>query len=51
MIGSVSVVVDPKDDRAARFYAEFGFKRLDGKRMFLPMKSVAEWPGLSNPED
>lgn len=46
VIGSVAVVTDPKDDRAARFYAEFGFKPLDGRRMFLPMKAVPEWLGL-----
>lgn len=46
VIGSVAVVTDPKDDRAARFYAEFGFKSLDGQRIFLPMKAVLEWLGL-----
>jgi GNAT superfamily N-acetyltransferase len=46
VIGSVAVVTDPKDDRAARFYAEFGFKPLDGRRLFLPMKAVPEWLGL-----
>jgi predicted N-acetyltransferase YhbS len=46
VIGSIVVVTDPKDDRAARFYAEFGFKLLDGRRMFLPMKAVPEWLGL-----
>lgn len=46
VIGSVAVVTDPKDGRAAKFYGEFGFKPLDGNRMFLPMKSVPEWLGL-----
>jgi predicted GNAT family N-acyltransferase len=46
VIGSVAVVTEPKDDRAARFYAEFGFKPLDGRRMFVPMKTVPEWLGL-----
>jgi GNAT superfamily N-acetyltransferase len=46
VIGAVAVVTDPKDDRAARFYAEFGFKLLDGHRMFLPMKAIPEWLDL-----
>jgi GNAT superfamily N-acetyltransferase len=46
VIGSVAIVTDPKDDRAAQFYAEFGFKPLDGRRLFLPMKAVPEWLGL-----
>ena len=46
VIGSVAIVTDPKDDRAAKFYAEFGFKPLNENRMFLPMKAVPEWLGL-----
>ena len=46
VIGSVAIVVDPKDDRAVRFYAEFGFKPLGGRRMFLPMNAVPEWLGF-----
>jgi predicted N-acetyltransferase YhbS len=46
VIGSVAVVVDPKDDHAAKFYGTFGFKPLDGRQMFLPMKAVPEWLGL-----
>lgn len=46
VIGSVAIVTDPKDDRAARFYGEFGFKSLDGRRMFLPMSLVPAWLGL-----
>jgi predicted GNAT family N-acyltransferase len=51
VIGSVAIVTDPKDDRAARFYAEFGFKPLDGRRMFLPMKAVPEWLGLQKADE
>ena len=51
VIGSVAVLVDPKDERAAKFYAEFGFKPLDGGRMFLPMKTVPEWLGLPKSEE
>jgi GNAT superfamily N-acetyltransferase len=39
-IGSVAVVTDPKNERAAAFYAEFGFVRLNDRRMVLPMKDV-----------
>ena len=51
VIGSVAVVVEPKDDQAAGFYGEFGFRLLDGTRMFLPMKAVPEWLGLPGPGD
>lgn len=40
-IGSVAVVTDPKDEPAARFYAEFGFVRLTDRRMILSMRDVA----------
>ncbi|HEX5218544.1 MAG TPA: GNAT family N-acetyltransferase [Verrucomicrobiae bacterium] len=46
VIGSVAVVVDPKDEKAAKFYAEFGFRALDGQKMFLPMKTIPDWLGL-----
>ena len=48
VIGSVAVVVDPKDERAARFYGEFGFQRLDSQKMFLPMKAIPKWLGLED---
>lgn len=51
VIGSVAVVVDPKDDHAAKFYGKFGFQPLDGQKMFLPMKSIPEWLGLEKTED
>ncbi len=43
VIGSIAVVTDPKDERAAKFYTEFGFKPLDETRLFIPMKTIAEW--------
>lgn len=46
VIGSVAVVVDPKDEKAAKFYEAFGFLLLDGQKMFLPMKAIPEWLGL-----
>lgn len=51
VIGSVAVVVDPKDDHAAKFYGTFGFKPLDEQKMFLPMKVIPEWLGLEKRED
>ena len=41
-VASFAVVVDPKDERAARFYAKYGFIPLSGNRMFYPMASVEE---------
>jgi GNAT superfamily N-acetyltransferase len=42
-IASFAFVVDPKDDAAARFYAQYRFRPLatEGTRMFLPMAEVA----------
>jgi GNAT superfamily N-acetyltransferase len=39
-VGSIGVITDPKDERAARFYLEFGFQRLTGGRLFLPMAEI-----------
>jgi predicted GNAT family N-acyltransferase len=50
IIGSVAVVVDPKDGPAAKFYSTFGFQPLDDQKMFLPMKAVPEWLGLEKPD-
>ena len=46
VIGSVAVVVDPKDALAAKFYSTFDFQPLGGQKMFLPMKAIPEWLGL-----
>ncbi|TAK97231.1 MAG: GNAT family N-acetyltransferase, partial [Verrucomicrobia bacterium] len=51
VIGSVAVVVDPKDAHAAKFYGTFGFQPLDGQKMFLPMKAIPEWLGLEKKDD
>ena len=40
-IGSVAVVTDPQDDRAAEFYRGFGFLRLNDRRLILSMRDVA----------
>jgi predicted N-acetyltransferase YhbS len=51
VIGSVAVVVDPKDVPAAKFYGTFGFQPLDEQKMFLPMKAVPEWLGLEKKDE
>lgn len=43
LIGAYSVVVDPLDDGAERFYGKYGFIKLPGSgKMFLPMKTIKE---------
>ncbi len=51
VIGSVAVVVDPKDAPAAKFYATFGFQPLDGQKMFLAMKAIPDWLGLEKKDE
>jgi predicted N-acetyltransferase YhbS len=51
VIGSVAVVVDPKDAHAAKFYGTFGFQPLDGQKMFLPMKAIPGWLGLEKKDE
>ena len=51
VIGSVAVVVDPKDERAAKFYGMFGFQPLDAQKMVLPMKAIPECLGLEKPDE
>jgi len=51
VIGSVAVVVDPKDAHAAKFYGTFGFLPLDGQKMFLPMKAIPDWLGLEKKDE
>lgn len=42
-IGSIAVVVDALNEQATSFYKNFGFiPLLSGKRLFLPMKSIAK---------
>lgn len=51
VIGSVAVVVGPKDANAQQFYRSFGFQPLDGQKMFLPMKTIPHWLGLGSNEE
>ena len=42
-IGAFAMIVDAKDEKAASFYAHFGFQTLDGPlRLFLPLNSVRD---------
>jgi predicted N-acetyltransferase YhbS len=41
-VGAVVVVTDPKDLRARAFYERFGFRSIDERRLFLPMKELME---------
>lgn len=42
-VGSVAVVTDPKDEKAADFYTKYGFRPLatDDRRLMLPMAEIA----------
>jgi len=42
-IGTVVIVTDPKEAKAAAFYSQYGFRRLDEKRMFVSMQEVERW--------
>jgi len=44
-VGSIGVITDPKDDRAASFYQEFGFQPQAGRRLFLPMTDIVRLLG------
>jgi predicted GNAT family N-acyltransferase len=40
--GAVVVITDPKDQKARIFYETYGFKALDERRMFIPMRELVE---------
>lgn len=43
-IGSVAILTDPKNIRAADFYRRYGFRELQGsRRMFVTMDEAAAW--------
>jgi ribosomal protein S18 acetylase RimI-like enzyme len=44
VLGSTMVVVDPKNESAARFYQRYGFQPIqeNGSRLFLPMGTIAQ---------
>ena len=41
-VGASLVLVDAKDEQAAKFYRRHQFQELDGKRLFLPLSVVAK---------
>jgi len=41
-VGSYGVLVEAIDDNARRFYEKYGFRYLEGKKLFLPMATVAQ---------
>jgi predicted GNAT family N-acyltransferase len=45
-IGSVAVIVDAKDEKAAAFYEKFGFRRFEDPplRLFMMMSTIAAAP-------
>lgn len=41
-VGSVAVIADPKNEKAADFYRDFHFLTLKPGRLFLPMREVEQ---------
>jgi GNAT superfamily N-acetyltransferase len=41
-VASFAVIVDAKNESAARFYIKHGFQQLSGKRYFLPMGTAQQ---------
>lgn len=39
-VASLTVITEAKDDQAKAFYERFGFRTLDGNRLFLPMTEI-----------
>jgi predicted N-acetyltransferase YhbS len=48
-IASWAMITDPKDEKAAAFYSEFGFLPLNESRMMMPMGRIREFLGSSAP--
>ncbi len=48
-IASWAMITDPKDGKAAEFYAGFGFLPLNGIRMMMPMAQIRALLGSSAP--
>ncbi|MDQ8182586.1 hypothetical protein [Pelagicoccus sp. SDUM812005] len=36
-IGSIGIILDPKNDRLVEYYSSYGFKKLSSRQMLLPM--------------
>lgn len=44
-VGSFAVVVDAKTENVVSFYQKYGFRRLDGNRLMLLMKTIEDLVG------
>jgi predicted GNAT family N-acyltransferase len=44
-VSSFAVVVDAKTEQVIPFYEKYGFRRLDGKRLMMAMKTIEELLG------
>jgi GNAT superfamily N-acetyltransferase len=49
-VSSFAVVVDAKTEKVVPFYEKYGFRRLEGNRLVLPMKTIEELVGGAAPE-
>lgn len=49
-VSSFAVVVDAKTEQVVSFYEKYGFRRLDGNRLMLPMKTIEELLAGLDPE-
>jgi GNAT superfamily N-acetyltransferase len=44
-VSSFAVIVDAKTEKVVPFYEKYGFRRLEGNRLVLPMKTIEELVG------
>jgi predicted N-acetyltransferase YhbS len=49
-VSSFAVVVDAKTERVTPFYEKYGFRRLEGNRLMLPMKTIEDLVGGAEAE-
>jgi predicted N-acetyltransferase YhbS len=50
-VGSFAIVVDAKTQSVVPFYEKYGFRRLEGNRLMLPMKTIEVLVGGREPEE
>lgn len=50
-VGSFAVVVDAKTENVVPFYEKYGFRRLEGNRLMLPMNTIEVLVGGREPEE
>ena len=49
-VSSFAVVVDAKTEKVIPFYEKYGFRRLEGNRLMLPMKTIEDLVGGAEAE-